>query len=68
MVDSLATALPREQKRVRGVLQHYLDAGPCAAMAASMIKASLDRAEVAASECDVVQMMVSLEELKLISE
>jgi len=66
--DTLADALPREQARVRELLSQYeeVDRMPNAncSFAIAGIKASLSRADVAASSGDVVAMIRALENLR----
>lgn len=66
---NLAEALPAEQRRVREVLGHYQETQRLCPQAnchfaIAMIKASLERAERAASAGDVIEMMRAYEDLK----
>lgn len=57
MTESLAEALPREQKRCRELLEVYKELGPAGRFGAMMVEASLDEAEQAAMSGDVVRML-----------
>jgi hypothetical protein len=62
--DTLGDALPREMTRVRDkVLPAYLSI-PEGVYAAAMIRISLDVAQMALAEGDVVAMLRSYEDLK----
>lgn len=66
MMDSsinLAEALPKEQERVRELLPLY-DAIPAGIFAATMMRQSLRRAELAAASGDVVEMIRAYNDLK----
>lgn len=64
-IDSLGHALPREITRVRDeVLPEYIAIGPGGMFAATMMRASLDRASKAMIEGDVVAMIACYEDLK----
>lgn len=65
--QSLAEALPKEQARVREVLQEYLAIGPAGSFGAAMIEASLQRADEAAASGDAVAMIAAYQDLKSIS-
>ena len=62
-MSNLAEELPKEQQRVRELLEVY-NTIPTGAFGAMMIRQALDRAEQAASSGDVVAMLRSYEELK----
>lgn len=62
---TLADALPLEMTRVRDVLiPRYQSIGPAGGFAIAMMRMSLDKAQKAAAEGDVVEMMRALVELK----
>jgi len=62
---TLADALPLEMARVRDeVLPAYLGIGPPGAIAASLMRASLDSAARAMARGDVVAMVRALEDLR----
>lgn len=63
-IETLADAFPKEQRRVRGILELYLEIGPGGAFGAHWIRELLDRAEVVALSGDVVEMLRVFEELK----
>lgn len=63
-MSSLAEEFPREQARVRQVLQQYRDIGPAGTFGAAMIEQALRSADQAASSGDVIAMLRSYEELK----
>ena len=67
-VKTLAMAFQEEQERVRGVLKIYKDIGQSGEFAAMMIRASLKKAEIAASAQDVVAMLRAYEDLKTIKD
>ena len=67
-VKTLAEGLPEEQERVRGVLKRYEAIGQPGQFGAMMIKASLKKAEIAASAQDVVAMLRAYEDLKEIKD
>jgi len=67
-MSSLAEEFPKEQERVRGVLEIYKSIGPAGTFGAMMIEQTLSRAERAAMSGDVIAMLRSYEELKAISE
>lgn len=62
---TLGDALPAEMARVRDkVLPVYVSIGPPGAIAAAMMRASLDGAARALASGDVVAMLVAFEDLK----
>lgn len=63
-MSSLAEEFPREQARVRQVLQQYLAIGPAGTFGATMIERSLRRADQAAASGDVIEMLRSYAELQ----
>lgn len=63
MSESLAEALPKEQKRVREIVAIY-DTVPNGHFAAAMMRQSLAEAERAAASGDVIAMMAAYEDLK----
>lgn len=63
--STLGDALPREMARVRdGVLAEYITIGPAGAIAAALMRQSLDLAAKAMAEGDVVAMIRAYEDLK----
>lgn len=62
-MSSLGTEFPKEQKRVRELLEIYKEI-PTGAFGAMMIKQALDEAEEAAISGDVVRMLKAYERLK----
>lgn len=65
MPESLGTALPLEMARVRDeVLAEYIALGPSGAIAASLMRQSLDDAAEAMAAGDVVAMIRAYEDLK----
>lgn len=64
MTDTLADALPREQKRVRELITIYPQTGPVGIFAITMMQLSLEYAEKAASSGDTVAMIRALEDLR----
>lgn len=63
-VESLATALPKEQARVREILGHYKEIGPAGMFGAAFIEQDLREADAAASSGDVVRMIRAFQKLK----
>ncbi|MBW9102894.1 hypothetical protein [Paraburkholderia phenoliruptrix] len=61
---TVADALPDEIARVTRILGYYVEIGPAGALAATFIRADLDRATRAAASGDVVAMIQALEALK----
>lgn len=62
---SLGEALPREIARVRDtVLPAYIEIGPSGAIAAYLIRRSMDAATRALAEGDVIAMLLCYEDLK----
>lgn len=64
MADSLGEALPREMTRVRGLIPIYQSIGPAGGFAIAMMNRSLDDAQRALAEGDVVAMIRVYEDLK----
>lgn len=64
MTESLGTAFPKEQARVRRLLGTYREIGPAGQFGAFMIEQALQRADQAAMSGDVVAMLRSFQELK----
>lgn len=63
--ETLGTALPDEMARVRDeVLAEYIKIGPSGAIAAALMRQSLDLAAKSMSEGDVVAMIRAYEDLK----
>ena len=60
---SLAQDFPKEQQRVRELLEVY-NPIPTGAFGATMLRQALTRAEQAAASGDVIAMLRSYEELK----
>jgi hypothetical protein len=63
--NTLGDALPREMARVRDeVLPEYVAIGPPGAIAATLMRVSLDAAAKAMAEGDVVAMLHAYEDLR----
>jgi hypothetical protein len=62
-IETLGDALPREMTRVREIIPLY-DGVPMGFLAATMMRQSLDRAQKALAEGDVVEMIRCYEDLK----
>lgn len=62
-MTNLAEALPKEQQRVRELVALY-DTVPAGVFAATMMRQSLARAEVAAASGDVIGMLAAYNDLK----
>ena len=67
-METLGTALPKEQARVRIVLGHYKEIGPAGALGALMIENSLRAADQAIIGGDLAAMIRAYEDLKSIQE
>lgn len=63
-MTTLGEDFPREQERVRELLQAYRDLGPVGQFGAIMIEDVLRRADRAAASGDVVAMIKSYNELR----
>lgn len=64
-MSSLGTELPKEMTRVRDeVMPAYIQIGPPGLLALTVMRVTLDRAQRAMSEGDVIAMMRVYEELK----
>lgn len=63
-MSSLGEDFPKEQARVRELLEDYKAIGPSGAFGALMIEQVLQRAEKAAISGDVVAILKAYEELK----
>ena len=63
-MDTLGEALPREQARVRGLITIYRSLGPIGEPTALMMEHSLQQADKAVMNGDVVEMMRVYEDLK----
>lgn len=62
--QSLGTALPKEQARVRKLMNLYREIGPAGAFALMSMEQSLKRADQATISGDVAAMIRCYEELK----
>jgi hypothetical protein len=63
--NTLGDALPREMARVRDeVLPAYVEIGASGAIAATLMRRSLDLAAKAMAEGDVVAMLAAYEDLR----
>lgn len=63
IMDTLAEALPREQRRVRELIEIYKTI-PTGIFAITMMRQSLEKAEQAAASGDVVAMLAAYKDLK----
>ncbi len=61
---TLAADFPKEQKRVRELLEQYKEIGAPGAMCVIMIEKVLEEAEIAVSSQDVVRMLKAYAMLK----
>lgn len=68
MSESLSKALPKEQARVRKILGHYKEIGPAGAFGAAMIEQSLQKADQAVMNGDVLEMIVAYKDLQEITD
>lgn len=62
-IDTLGEALPREMSRVRDLIPIY-DSVPMGHIAAGLMRASIDAAQRALAEGDVVAMIRCYQDLK----
>jgi hypothetical protein len=68
-IETLGSALPKEQSRVRGLMGVYRGLpGNVGWFGASMMEQALQRADQAVASGDVVAMLVAYEELKGFAE
>ena len=65
-IETLGTALPKEQARVRQVQADYRAIGPPGFIGATLIEMSLRKADQAVMSGDVVAMLLAYEDLKSI--
>ena len=63
-VVTLGSDYPKQQARVREVLEAYEEIGPSGAFGAMLIKADLKEAEEAAMSGDLVRMIKAYQRLK----
>ena len=63
-MESLGTEFPKEQARCRDLLKVYRGLGGVGAFGATMIEQVLRKADKAAAESDVVEMLRAFEEMK----
>ena len=66
--ESLGEALPKEQARVREVLSHYIALGPPGQFGARMIEASLQAADRAVMDGDLMAMVAAYKDLQTIED
>lgn len=62
--DTLGDALPREMTRVRGLIPIYASIGPAGNFAVAMMNHTLDEAQKALADGDVIAMLRVYQELK----
>jgi hypothetical protein len=67
-MESLGTALPREQARVREILGQYKSIGPAGAFGATMIESALQYTDNAIIGGDPVAMLRAYEGLRKITD
>lgn len=63
MTKSVGEEFPKQQARVREVLQSYREIGPAGTFGASIIEQTLRRADEAAMSGDVVAIVRSYQEM-----
>lgn len=66
MTETLGEAFPKQQARVREVLDAYKQCGPMGTFAVINIEQALQRADKAAIDGDLVEMIRSFKELQRI--
>ncbi|MGE0334463.1 MAG: hypothetical protein AB7Q76_04170 [Gammaproteobacteria bacterium] len=67
-METLGDAFPREQARVRRVLETYREIGPVGAFGAMMIEQALQRADKAVISGDLAELIAAYKELQSIKE
>ena len=67
-MNTLADELPRQQQRVRELIEVYAKVGPAGMFAIAMMKASLAQAEKASASGDIVAMIRACKDLQEYSE
>lgn len=66
--QSAGEDFPKQQERVRTVLSHYEAIGPAGVFGATMIRATLRRAELAMASGDIIEILRTYSELKEIHD
>jgi len=61
---SLADSLPKQQQRVRALMDEYRSIGPAGTFALAMMEQALRRAETASAAGDIAEMIRAHEELR----
>lgn len=61
---TLGEALPKEQARVREILEHYKAIGPAGIFGATIIEVALSEADKAIISGDIVKMIGAYNELR----
>jgi hypothetical protein len=64
VVTTVGDEFPKEQARVRELLEEYINIGPAGTFGALMIRQVLARAEQAMASGDIVAILQSFDELK----
>lgn len=64
MTKTLAEEFPKEQKRVRELLEMYKEIGPAGTFGTAMIRQTLEAAERAAASGDILAMVRSCKALQ----
>jgi hypothetical protein len=67
-MNTIATDLPKQQERCRDILEAAQSIGPAGMFLASLLKASLKRAEQAAAAGDVNAMIAAYKDLESYKE
>jgi hypothetical protein len=63
-METVGDAFPKEQARVRKLLQQYIALGDVGKFGALMLNLALERADKAAISGDIVEILRSYQELK----
>ena len=63
-METVGDAFPKEQARVRELLQQYIALGDVGKFGALMLNLALERADKAAISGDIVEILRSYQELK----
>lgn len=67
-IESLGSALPKQQARVRGLILQYREIGPAGNFAIMMMEQALREADQAVIHGDIVGMLRAYESLKGFNE
>ena len=63
-MSSLGEEYPKEQERLRGLIEQYKEIGPAGAFGLMAIRSVLRRADIAAASQDTIEMIRCYNEMK----